>query len=93
MMEGSHRLTPEQISTFLAASTELERCTNVSKQAMGTVRRYLMRVTGRGSHRLIGEISAAGELKKAARRRWFPDAVYGCRCLTAGQRGRGASGL
>ncbi len=28
--------------------------------------------TGRRSHRLIGEISAAGELKKAARRRRFP---------------------
>ena len=38
----------------------------------GRVRRYLMRVTGRRSHRLIGEISAAGELKKAARRRRFP---------------------
>ena len=70
----SHRLTLEQISTFLAASTELERCTKVSKQARrdGTAvpdasHGYAAQIT-----RLIGEISAAGELKKAARRRRFP---------------------
>lgn len=96
LMEGSHRLTLEQMSSFLAASGQLameartrsagretvgkvlaaQRYSSLSKAAKGTVRQYLMRVTGYGRAqiaRLIREYGERGELKpKASSRRKFP---------------------
>lgn len=96
LMEGSHRLTLDQMSSFLAASEDLamevrngeaarelvgkvlaaQRYRSLSKAGKGTVRQYLMRVTGYGRAqiaRLIHEHGERGELKpKATSRRKFP---------------------
>jgi transposase InsO family protein len=96
LMEGSHRLTVEQMSAFLAASGDLsmeagtgeaarelvgkvlaaQHYSSLSKAAKGTVRQYLMCVTGYGRAqvtRLIREYAERGELKpKASSRRKFP---------------------
>lgn len=96
LMEGSHRLSLEQMSSFLAASSELameartaeaarklaaevlsrQRYSKLSKAAKGTVRRYLMRVTGYGRAqiaRLIREHRDTGGLTaKLSQRRKFP---------------------
>jgi transposase InsO family protein len=96
VMEGSHRLTLEQMSSFLAASGELamearsveaarklvgevlsaQQYRKLPKAAKGTVRQYLMRVTGYGRAqiaRMIREYGETGKLKaKPSRRRKFP---------------------
>jgi transposase InsO family protein len=96
VMGGSHRLSIEQMSSFLAGSGGLEvrvcdaeharnivagvlsaqRYNSLPKAAKGTVRRYLMRVTGYGRAqvtRLISEYRSSGGLKpKLLRRRRFP---------------------
>lgn len=96
VMAGTHRLNIEQMSSFLAASGELEieartaeearkvvaevlsvqRYGNLPKASKGTIRRYLMRVTGYGRAqvaRLIREYGQTGKLKaKPSRRRRFP---------------------
>ena len=95
-MQGSHRLTVEEMSYFLAASGNLEMearssgearqivvevlsvrgYNRLSKGEKGTVRRYLMQVTGYGRaqiERLIREYRERGELKpKRSKRRKFP---------------------
>lgn len=96
VMEGSHRLTLEQMSSFLAASGDLameagnaeaarrlvvevlsrQRYNKLSKAAKGTVRQYLMRVTGYGRAqiaRLIREHrDTRGVQAKPSQRRKFP---------------------
>lgn len=96
VMEGSHRLSVEQMSSFLAASSGLAMEARTAEEARqmvaevlsaqgykklpkaekGTVRRYLMRVTGYGRAqiaRLIREHAQRGELKpKPSQRRKFP---------------------
>jgi transposase InsO family protein len=96
VMEGSHRLSLEQMSSFLAASSGLAMEARTAEEARqivaevlsargykklpkaekGTVRRYLMRVTGYGRAqiaRLIREHAQTGELKpKVSQRRKFP---------------------
>ena len=96
LMEGSHRLTVEQMSSFPAASEELameartaeaarelvgkvlaaQGYSRLSKAAKGTVRQYLIRVTGYGRAqvaRLIREYGETGQLRaRPSSRRKFP---------------------
>ena len=95
-MEGSHRLSVEQMSSFLLASGELAMEAQGGKEARqivaqvlsahgykklrkaekGTIRRYLMHVTGyTRAHieRLIREYAETGELKpRTAQKQKFP---------------------
>jgi len=95
-MEGSHRLSVEQMSFSLAASSDLaiearsaeaarklvaevlsrQRYSTLSKAARGTVRQYLMRVTGYARAQIarpIREYSGSGGVEaKPSRRRKFP---------------------
>jgi hypothetical protein len=96
VMEGNHRLSVEQMSSFLAASGELaieartaeaakelvakvlsaQRYSKLPKSAKGTVRRYLVCITGYGRAQIarwIQEYGKTGELKaNPSRRRKFP---------------------
>jgi transposase InsO family protein len=65
-----------QAREMVAAVLSFQRYSSLPKAAKGTVRRYLMRVTGYGRAqvtRLISEYSSSGELPaKPGRRRRFP---------------------
>lgn len=95
LMDGSHRLSLEQMSLFVAGSCDLElgaasssqareviwkvleaqRYGSLSKAAKGTVRKYLMRVTGYGRAqltRLIRQYWTGGREAPARSKRRFP---------------------